>query len=234
MSSKLGSTKRGRWKANLCVCRKSCCMAQSNRISEDTCRNAVPLVATGDAGPLADRAKQRLVIKPHICGLTDVRDQTLALELLHNVIVIGDGDHDMKCPAVMSFQGKSCASLKTNDNGACAVNAVFGSPGVHQELFHPQARKLVGELLGTSLSELKAKLGENNEFLRAVVTSLWNEFAEPCFAELAIQMETFVQAKKQGCSCKSCYIGSQSMEMPKHKPESASTWSQSISKHNLP
>ena len=84
------------------------------------------------------------MIKLHIVGLIDVRDQTLELELLHNVIVIGDGDHDMMCTAVMSFQSKRCASVKTNDNGACAVHAVFGSPGVHQELFHPRARKLVG------------------------------------------------------------------------------------------
>ena len=167
------------------VARKYWFLAQSNRISKDTCRNAIPLAATGDARPLADRAKQRLVIKPHIFGLTDVRDQTLELELLHNVIVIGDGDHDMKCRAVMSFQGKRCASLKTNDNGACAAHSVFASPGVHQELFHPEARKLVGELLGTSLSELRVKLGENHQFLRAVVTSLWSEFAEPWFPELA-------------------------------------------------
>ena len=32
---------------------------------------------------------------------------------------------------------------------------------------------------------MKAKFGENNQFLRAVVTSLWSEFAEPWFAELA-------------------------------------------------
>ena len=106
-------------------------MAQSNRISEDTCRSAVPIAATGDAGPPADRAKQHIVIKPHIFGLTDVRDQSLGLELLHDVIVIGDGDHDMKCTAVMSFHSKRCASVKTHDNGACAVHAVCGSPGVH-------------------------------------------------------------------------------------------------------
>ena len=159
-------------------------MAQDILVPDDFNRTATPLAVeerTIDADPLADGSKH-YVVEPHIIGLTDVRDDTLRIERKNNVIVIDDGDG--KCQAAMCLEGKRCAVVKTNDNGACAVHAVFGSPGIGRELYHPHARELIGELLGTSLSELKSKLGEEHQFLQPVMTSLWSEFAEPWFAEL--------------------------------------------------
>ena len=133
-----------------------------------------------NAEPLADLAMQHAVTEPYTIRFSDLRDGSLKIALQDKVIVIdSDLTSGVTCQTVLSLTGKRCASVKTNDNGACAIHAVFGSPSASHELFHPQARKLIGEMLGTSLSVLKAKLGEEHQFLRAVITSLWSELAEP-------------------------------------------------------
>ena len=108
----------------------------------------------------------------------DVQHERVTVRDDESRTVMADADHELPvCWAAWLYSGPGYVALRTNDDGACALHAVFGIPQLAG-----LTCKLARQAAAETLRNLRPRLHPHEgvpEHVRAVQASLWMELAKP-------------------------------------------------------